>query len=146
MDKMRFYTILSAFLLTANTVLSIEIPAYTVQYFDSMAIVVEPGDIRPYVYSGEGSTFFYGTTGNEASGHMGFWVGEFKLWDDFEIEVDSVLLDRGEATVEFKPHEIVFSWETGARLWIFPYFRDKNYIGFKFSCEKPNSLAKLRIK
>ena len=129
-----------------SAVLAVEIPTYSEAYLDSMALVIEPGDERPYVYSGEGSAFFYGTTGDQASGHMGFWVGEYKLWDDFEIMIDGVQLNRSEAKATFTPYDLTFEWESGIILEILPLFRERNYLGFKFRGAKDGSKAAFRLK
>ena len=86
---------------------------YPVSYIDELVIEIAPGSDRPYVYSGYGDSFFYGTMADEVpDGHMGYIWGEFKLWHDFEIIVNGDRLNRSEAHISFKPHEIAFTWCT----------------------------------
>ncbi len=87
---------------------------YTIEYLTEMGISLEPGSGRPFVYSGRGSSFFYGSTRTLAEeGWMGFHWDRRKLWDDWLVAVDGVPLDRNEATVTVYPHQVVFSWPQG---------------------------------
>ncbi len=119
---------------------SVEIPAYPESYLDSMGIEMPAGSGRPYLYSGTGTSFFYGTTGSIVSdGHMGFHWGNVKLWDDFLVTVNGDLLDRAEADVTFRPHMISFRWENGIVLTIKLHGKTRNDLQFLLSGAPVNS-------
>ena len=83
---------------------------YSESYLDSLDIAIRPGENRPYVYSGEGDAFFYGTTDNTArGGHIGYYWGIDKIRDDFQIGFNSDNLNRSEAEAHFKPYELQFN-------------------------------------
>jgi glycogen debranching enzyme len=108
-------------------------PSYSLEYLDSMAIEIAPGENRPYIFSGYDDPWFYGTTDDTAyDGFMGYYIGETRLWKDFQIVIDSLTLKRSEAKISFLPYSIVFRWEDQKQLTIFPLFADKTYLLFRF--------------
>ena len=69
--------------------------AYSIAYLDSMAIELQPGSDRPFLFSGNGTTFYYGTTKTLADeGWMGFHWGGHKLFDDFILTFNGEPMDR----------------------------------------------------
>ncbi len=108
--------------------------AYDPSYLDSLAIEIPPGEARPYLFSGYGEAFFYGTTAAKiTAGHMGFYWGEYKLWRDFQILIGGQKLDRAKAIARYLPDRLVFSWADGIRLTILPLFRDRNFLRFQLT-------------
>jgi len=105
--------------LTALSYGNEELYLYGESYLDSMTIELEPGSDRPFLYSGIGNSFYYGTTKAIADvGWMGFHWGPYKLFDDFILNVDGETLDRSDAKVFVQPHQILFKWNNGIELTI----------------------------
>ena len=93
MDRRRALTILfAAFLATFTggaTVFAQSPTLYDEAYLDSMAITMPPGSGRPYLFSGTGTSFFYGSTRTLAEeGWMGLYEGTKKYFDDFIVTLD----------------------------------------------------------
>ncbi len=119
---------------------------YDIAYLDSMSIKYQPGSGRPYVFSGSGSTFLYGSTQKIAEeGWMGFHWGEIKLWDDFIVMIDGIPLDRSEAEVDVRPHMVSFQWnipgqvEKKTVLTIKPVGVDRDDLDIRLSGGQENS-------
>ncbi|MFH0881982.1 MAG: amylo-alpha-1,6-glucosidase [bacterium] len=113
---------------------------YSEAYLDSMAITLPPGSERPYLFSGTGTSFFYGSTQKLAEdGWMGLHWGSHKLFDDFIVTVDGQPLDRSEATVIVKPHEVLFQWSNGIELVISPLGRDRDDLMVNMNGAAPHS-------
>ena len=119
-------------------------PEYYSTYLDSMAINLELGSGRTYIYSSSGSTFLYGSTQSHAEeGWMGFHWGEIRLWDDWLITIDGELLDRANARVVVKPHALSFIWESGIILDIIPYDTSRDDLRFKLKGLSDESASNL---
>jgi glycogen debranching enzyme len=106
-------------------------PRYEEDYLDSLAIEMEPGSGRPYLFSGIGTSFFYGTTETIATdGWMGLHDGDNKLLDDWILVIDGIPKDRAEARVTVKPHEVVFNWPDSVMLTVAPASLDQDDLRF----------------
>ena len=146
-SKISLFIILFALLMVQNESMCEDYTRYNAGYLDSMAVEIEPGENRPFVYSGKGSSFFYGTTNSVADdGHMGYYFGETKLWSDFQIFLDGERLLRSYAQVSFRPHEIVFLWDTGIQLTITPLYDNYNFLLFSISGYLPDNQINFRLQ
>ncbi|MCB2199285.1 hypothetical protein KQI63_07765 [bacterium] len=107
---------------------------YTSAYLDSMAIDLEPGSDRPYLFSGTGTSFFYGTTKTVADeGWMGLHWGDRELIDDWILTFNGVPLDRAKAEVSVRPHVVSFRWDKGVVLTIMPMGKERDDLRFSIS-------------
>jgi len=114
-------------------------PAYPDACLDTLALEIAPGENRPYVHSGYGNAFFYGSTGTEAGdGHMGFYAGEPKLFRDFQVFADGRRLDRAQARVTYYPDRLAVAWDGGVRLEIIPLYPDRHYLRFRLTGAPPS--------
>lgn len=92
---------------------------YTEADLDSMTIEMAPGSGRPYLFSGTGETFFYGSTRElTEEGWMGYYLADRKLLDDFVVTIDGQPLNRNEASVTVKPYQVQFHWQSGVELTV----------------------------
>ena len=135
MNRHRVLRILFAVILAAftggATVFAQSPTLYDEAYLDSMAITMPPGSGRPYLFSGTGTSFFYGSTRTLAEeGWMGLYEGTKKYFDDFIVTLDGQPLDRNAATVVVMPHQVRFEWPSGTRLTLSPLGRDRDDLMF----------------
>jgi len=117
---------------------------YSPAYLDSMTINLEPGSGRPYLFSGNGTSFFYGTTKTVADeGWMGLHWGGRKLIDDFLLTWNDKPMDRAEANVSVRPHAVSFRWPDGVVLTILPLGKDRDDLRFTISGGSPEDTFSL---
>jgi len=116
---------------------------YEASYLDSMAIEMPAESGRPYLFSGQGESFFYGSTKDLAeTGWMGLHYGPNKIIDDFIITINGKPLDRDEAMVTMKPHGITFLWPDSISLVISPVGVNRDDLMFNLrGLDKPAQIA-----
>ncbi|MBD3167076.1 hypothetical protein GF324_10785 [bacterium] len=109
-------------------------PAYSDAYLDSMAIAQPPGSGRPFLYSSRDASCWYGSTERVPSDERtGFYNGRLRLWDDFLVTVDGEPLNRAEASVEVRPHQVSFQWPEGEELTVQLLGAEHSDLRFRFS-------------
>jgi glycogen debranching enzyme len=74
----------------------------------SKVIKVPQGESRSFIFTNKQTAFFYGETGQlNASAFQGFSVMTYDFLEDYLIEVDGELLERGKAEAEVYPDRVV---------------------------------------